>query len=116
MTVIMPDRAGHHPVTVLPATELERIVHAAARPCVAPGADPEEWFPAEAGPGYRRTARARYELRALALCRACPVAIECLELALLREGPARGFGISGGTAPWQRQRIKASRGWVVRRG
>ena len=113
MTITMPDRAEHRPVTALPASELERIVHAAERPCIAPGADPEDWFP---DPGSGRGATARYESRALALCRGCPVEVECLELAMLREGPARGHGISGGTAPWQRQAIKASRGWAVRRG
>jgi hypothetical protein len=113
MTIIMPDSAEHRPVAALPASELERIVHAAERPCGAQGADPEDWFPDRgSGPG----AAARYEARALALCRGCPVEVECLELTLLREGPARGHGISGGTAPWQRQAIKASRGWSVRRG
>jgi Transcription factor WhiB len=116
MTAMMSDRAEHYSVTALPAAELERIVHAAERPCAAPGADPEDWFPAEPGSGYQPRARARYESRALALCRDCPVAIECLELAMLREGPQRGHGISGGTTPWQRQEIKASRGWTARRG
>ncbi len=114
MTIILPERADHHPVTALPAAELERIVHAAQRPCVAPGANPEDWFPTEPGPGSQTRARALYEALALALCRGCPVALECLELTLRREGPARGHGISGGTAPWQRQAIKASRGWAVR--
>jgi hypothetical protein len=114
MTAMMSDRAEHCSVTALPAAELERTVYAAQRPCVAPGTDPEDWFPAEPGSGYQPRARACYESRALALCRGCPVAVECLELALLREGPARGHGISGGTAPWQRQAIKASRGWAVR--
>jgi hypothetical protein len=116
MTIIMPDRAEHCSVTALPAAELERLVHVGERPCSAPGADPEAWFPDEPAPGYQPHARAAYETRALALCRGCPTAIECLELAMRREGPARGFGIYGGTAPWQRQAIKASRGWAVRRG
>ena len=116
MTVILPERAEHHSVTALPAAELERIVHAAERPCAAPDANPEDWFPDAPGRGYQLRARARYEARALVLCRGCPVAVECLELALLREGPARGHGVCGGTAPWQRQQIKASRGWAVRRG
>jgi hypothetical protein len=116
MTIILPDRAEHHPVTALPAAELERLVHAAARPCATPGANPDAWFPAEPKAGYRPKARARYEASALALCRGCPVAIECLELAIVREGPVRGHGISGGTAPWQRQAIKAGRGLAVRRG
>lgn len=117
MTVILPDRAVLQTVTTQPAAELERIVHAATeRPCAAPAARPEDWFPDEPGSGFQPRARARYEAWALALCRGCPVAIECLELAIRREGPARGHGISGATAPWQRQQIKRSRGWVVRRG
>lgn len=113
---IMPELAEHHPVTALPAAELERIVHAATqRPCVAPDADPDEWFPAEPA-GYHPRARAKYEARALALCRFCPVALECLELAIQREGPKRGHGIAGGTAPWQRKAIKVSRGLPVNRG
>jgi hypothetical protein len=116
MSITMSDRAAHRPVTALPAAELERLVHAAERPCVAPDANPEDWFPAEPGSGNSARVRALYEARALALCAGCPVAIACLELTLLREGPVRGHGISGGTAPWQRQQIKASCGWAVRRG
>ena len=111
MTAMMSDRAEHCSVTALPASELGRIVHAMPRPCAAPGADPEDWFPEEPGPGGKRVkARARYESRALALCRGCPVTVECLELAILREGSARGHGIFGATAPWQRQQIKVTRG------
>jgi hypothetical protein len=117
MTVTMPERAEHHPVTARPAAELERIVHAATeRPCAAPGASAEDWFPDEPGSGFQPRARTLYEARARALCRGCPVAIECLELAIRREGPGRGHGISGATAPWQRQRIKRGRGLAVRRG
>jgi len=116
MTIIMPDHAEHCSVTALPAAELQRLIHAAQRPCAAPGANPEDWFPDEPGQGFQPQVRGRYEARALALCRGCPVALECLELAISREGPARGFGIYGGTAPWQRQRIRASRGWAVHRG
>ncbi len=117
MTITMPDSAVHQTVTALPATELERTVHGARqRPCAAPGANPEDWFPAEPGRGYQLRRRAQYEARAQALCRFCPVEIECLELAIRREGPARGHGVAGGTAPWQRQAIKASRGLAVRRG
>jgi hypothetical protein len=117
MTIILPERSDHRPVTDLPAAELERIVHAdPLRPCVAAAANPEEWFPIEPGPGNQVRARALYEALALALCRGCPVALECLELTLRREGPARGHGIAGATASWQRQKIKKGRGWEVRRG
>lgn len=117
MTVTMPERAALQTVTARPAAELERIVHAASeRPCAAPDASAEDWFPDEPGPGYQLRMRAQYEARAQALCRFCPVEIECLELAIVREGPARGHGVAGGTAPWQRQAIKVSRGLAVRRG
>jgi hypothetical protein len=117
MSAILSERPDRRTVTALPAAELERLVHRAAqRPCAAATANPEEWFPVEPGPGNQARARALYEALALALCRNCPVAIQCLELTLRREGPARGQGISGATAPWQRQAIKASRGWPVRRG
>jgi Transcription factor WhiB len=98
------DRLGS--VTDLSVSELERIVFAASRPCVT---DPEAWFPHEPDAG-RRGARERYEARARALCRFCPVALACLELTIAREGKNRGSGIAGATAPWQRQAIKRARG------
>jgi hypothetical protein len=117
MSIILPECPDHQTVTERPAAELERIVLGApGRPCVAPGADPNEWFPIEPGSGSQTRARALSEALALALCRGCPVAIECLELALRREGPARGHGVCGGTTPWQRQAIKRGRGWEVGRG
>jgi Transcription factor WhiB len=114
VTAMMSDCAAGQAVTARPAAELERIVLAAQRPCVASDTSPEEWFPIEPGPGNQVRARALYEALALALCRGCPVALECLELTLRREGPRRGHGIAGVTAPWQRQRIKAGRGLAVR--
>jgi hypothetical protein len=124
MTTTIAETEGRRPVTTLPAAELEDIVLAASRrPCAAPDAKADDWFPAEPKRGKGPKARARhearvrrYEARAMALCRFCPVAIECLELAIHGEGRARGYGIAGGTAPWQRQAIKASRGLAVRRG
>jgi Transcription factor WhiB len=101
-------------VTELPVSELSRLVTAATRrPCAQPGADPEDWFP-EVQASSR--GRERYEFTARALCRFCPVELLCLELALRQEGPQPGHGIAGGTAPWQRQAIKASRGLAARRG
>lgn len=93
----------------LPATELERLVLAADRPCIE---NPGAWFPDEPD-GRRPRARERFEARARTLCRSCPVAIECLELTIQREGPARGYGVAGGTASWERQDIKRARGWRV---
>lgn len=91
---------GCAPVTARPAAELEQLVHAAQRPCVAPGANPEDWFPDEPGPGGNHAkTRALYEAQALALCRSCPVAIECLELTLLREGRPRDTGSPAAPLP-----------------
>jgi hypothetical protein len=101
-------------VTELPASELSRLVtKAPRRPCAQPGVTADDWFPAM--PADAR-GRDRYEFTARALCRFCPVELLCLELAIRQEGPRRGHGIAGGTAPWQRQAIKASRGLAVRRG
>ena len=101
-------------VTELAAGELSRLVTAAAhRPCAQPGVSPDDYFPeVPASPRGRE----QYEFTARALCRFCPVELLCLELAIRQEGPQRGHGIAGGTAPWQRQAIKASRGMAVRRG
>lgn len=99
-------------VVDLPVRELERLVLTSPRPCTA---DPDAWFPDEPD-GDRHRAREAFEARARALCRFCPVAIECLELTLQQEGPARGYGVAGGTASWQRQAIKRARGWRVQGG
>lgn len=117
MTITIPDAARKRTVTTLTVGELQaRVYGAGGRPCTAPGRNPDEWFPIDlnTGMGTRRR-REECERRALALCRFCPVALECLELAIRTEGPARGHGVSGGTTPWQRQAIKASRGEAVRR-
>ncbi len=116
MSVILPECPDRQTVTDRPAAELEKIVHTAQRPCAAPGANPEDWFPVEPGPGNQTRARTLSEALALALCRGCPVTLFCLELTLRREGTARGHGIAGATTPWQRQAIKASRTRAVRRG
>jgi hypothetical protein len=101
-------------VTELSASELSRLVmEAPRRPCAQPGAAPDDWFPKI--PTDPR-GRERYEFTARALCRFCPVELLCLERAIQLEGPRPGHGIAGGTAPWQRQAIKASRGMAARRG
>jgi Transcription factor WhiB len=112
MTLNCSEAAVSAAVIDLPAGELERRVLASPRPCTA---HPEDYFHDEPD---ARASRARevYEALALALCRGCPVAIECLELTIQREGPARGYGIAGATAPWQRQALKRARGWPVQGG
>lgn len=117
---IMAGQAAN--VTRLPARELSRLVMAATRPpCAAPDANPEDWFPREPRRRDYTDEQAyaaeceRYEYAARALCRFCPVGLVCLERAIQQEGPRPGHGIAGGTAPWQRQAIKASRGMAVAR-
>jgi len=117
MTIILPERPTHQAAAELQTVDLEEIVLGEpGRPCVAADANPDDWFPDEPGTGNQGCARSLYQALALQLCRGCPVAPECLELTLRREGLGRGHGIAGGTAPWQRQQVKASRGWAVRRG
>lgn len=117
MTVIMSDRPIKQAATERQTADLEEIVIGEPRrPCVAADADPDDWFPEEPGSGNQGCARSLYQALALQLCRGCPVALECLELTLRREGPGRGHGIAGATAPWQRQAIKVGRGWTARRG
>lgn len=72
--------------------------------------DPDRWFPPEPGPGFPLQRHA-YEMRAARLCAGCPVRIECLEYALRVESKPRQTpsGIWGGTAPWQRRQILATR-------
>lgn len=115
MTIILPERPTHQAATERQTADLEEIVLGEpGRPCVSVDANPDDWFPAEPGTGNQGCARSLYQALAQMLCRGCPVALECLELTLRREGPARGHGIAGATAPWQRQAIKASRGLAVR--
>lgn len=100
----------------LPGWELSRLVISRpGRPCTRPGADPEDWFPAELEREQTDARRFELEARAAALCRFCPVELACLERAICQEGPRLGHGIAGGTTPRQRQDIKISRGLVSAR-
>lgn len=87
--------------------QAERGRHVQARPasaaavpwrqaaaCRAPGVDPEWFFPESAED--RR--------RAVAVCRTCPVAAECLAAA---DGDDDRWGVRGGLTAWQRGWNKA---------
>lgn len=68
----------------------------------------DDWFlpqPAATSPH----SRAAYERRAAELCGSCPVRPECLEFALREESAQTSWGIWGGLAPWQRDRLVAAR-------
>jgi len=110
MTIIMADGHPPGPVMDLATADLAAAVRTAPRrPCAAPGADPDDWFPPEPPKGHHVRQRETYEARARALCRFCPVEFQCLELALRYERRARGAGIWGGMAPWDRERLAAAR-------
>jgi hypothetical protein len=110
MTIIMPDGQPDCPVMDLATTDLADAVRSApGRPCAAVDANPDDWFPPEPPRGHHKRQRETYEARARALCRFCPVEFLCLELALRYERRARGAGIWGGMAPWDRERLAAER-------
>jgi transcription factor WhiB len=109
MTTNFTDASPAGAIAGRPIHELQRRVMSAPRPCTG---HPEDYFTEEP---HAHAARAReiYEALARALCHGCPVAAECLEMTVQREGPRPGFGVAGGTASWQRQEIKRGRGWPV---
>ena len=69
--------------------------------CADSGLDPDEWFPASIEP-----ARARHEAAAaIAVCTACLVRAQCLELSL-RHWEIGQHGIWGGLVPADRARLR----------
>jgi WhiB family transcriptional regulator, redox-sensing transcriptional regulator len=62
--------------------------------------DPDDWYPV--------TAARRQAAAAIAVCAACPVRSECLELAL-RNWAIGQFGVWGGTVPAEREKLRAGR-------
>ncbi len=90
------------PARTRPATltdrELQSHVTSDEAECVRTPIDPDEWFPIAAEP-----TKARWQAsRALALCAACPVRAECLELSLRTWRGAGRHGIWGGTLESER--------------
>jgi hypothetical protein len=60
MTIIMPDGQPDCPVMDLATADLAAAVQTApGRPCTAPGADADTWFPSEPPAGARRGAGPR---------------------------------------------------------
>lgn len=66
-------------------------------PCVN---DPESWYPEHGGQGG--TAHIK------AMCRSCPIVNQCAEYGIVNEP---NFGIWGGLAVRERQRIRRRRGY-----
>jgi WhiB family redox-sensing transcriptional regulator len=72
--------------------------------CSTSGLSPDQWYPISAP-----TAAAKREAAAaIAVCAACPVRRECLELAL-RNWAVGQHGVWAGTVPAERQELRAGR-------
>jgi hypothetical protein len=85
---------------------LERVTSTRAR-CVGTTVDPDAWFPVAT-----RWQQARAEAApALALCAACPVRAECLELSMRQWGEAGRHGIWGGLLEAERAAVREQ--WLV---
>ena len=72
--------------------------------CSISGLSPDDWYPVSAPAEAAR----REAAGAIAVCAACPVREECLELAL-RNWAVGQHGVWGGTVPAERERLRAGR-------
>jgi hypothetical protein len=101
MTISPPSGVGAGPAA-LTDEELQNFVASPLAGCAGTTLDPDEWFPIAAKP-----ARARAEAaRALAVCAACPVRAECLELSLRTWSGAGQHGIWGGLVEADRSSLR----------
>ena len=91
----------------LTVAELQARVNSAEAQCARSAISPDEWFPLTTDPVKAR----QHAKRALAVCGACPVRAECLELSLrLWEGSGH-HGIWGGTLEYERRALR--REWLA---
>jgi hypothetical protein len=72
--------------------------------CSISGLSPDDWYPVSAPAEAAR----REAAGAIAVCAACRVREECLELAL-RNWAVGQHGVWGGTVPAERERLRAGR-------
>ena len=72
--------------------------------CSVSELSPDDWYPVSASAEAARCEAAG----AIAVCTACPVRQECLELALRNWGVGQ-HGVWGGTVPAERERLRAGR-------
>lgn len=101
MTIAPPRSVGTGPAA-LTDEELQNFVASPLAGCADSSLDPDEWFPIAA-----KAARARTEAtRALAVCAACPVRGECLELSLRTWSGAGQHGIWGGVVEADRNALR----------
>jgi hypothetical protein len=85
---------------------LERVTSRQAR-CAGTDVDPDAWFPVAT---RRQQARAE-AAPALALCAACPMRAECLELSMRQWGEAGRHGVWGGLLDVERAAVRAQ--WLI---
>jgi WhiB family redox-sensing transcriptional regulator len=105
MTISPPSSVGAGPAS-LTDEELQNFVASPLAGCAGTALDPDEWYPIAA-----KAARARAEAtRALAVCAACPVRAECLELSLRTWSGAGQHGIWGGLVEADRHALR--REWM----
>jgi len=85
--------------------------------CSTSGLSPDAWYPATGSAetsakhdasATRDTSAKRQTAAALAVCGACPVRQECLELSL-RNWTLGQHGVWGGTVPAERERLRVGR-------
>jgi WhiB family transcriptional regulator, redox-sensing transcriptional regulator len=72
--------------------------------CAQSSLDPDEWFPVSHDPDTAR----RQAAQAIAVCAACPVRADCLELSL-RHRHIGQHGIWGGLLPAERAQLRLLR-------
>ena len=77
--------------------------------CAGSVLDPDDWFPVSPRPELAR----READAAIAICMACPVRPQCLELSL-RHWDIGQHGVWGGLVPAERRRLR--RRWPAREG
>ncbi len=87
-------------------SELAGRVYRQAR-CAGSRVDPDEWFPVTLDVAKAREQAAR----AIAVCAACPVRADCLELSLRRASDIGAYGIWGGLVEAERRSLR--RRWLA---
>ena len=118
LAVTMTPVANLADVAGLTSDELQASVTSPKALCAGPSVDPDDWFPIVVEPVNAR----RQAARAIALCEACLVRAECLELALRLWSSAGHHGIWGGTVEAERRILReewlagASVGQLLERG
>ena len=105
MTISPPSSVGAGPAA-LTDEELQNFVASPLAGCAGTTLDPDEWFPIAAKPSRARAEAAR----SLAVCAACPVRAECLELSLRTWSGAGQHGIWGGLVEADRNVLR--REWL----